>query len=134
MTESGQPAPVYRVSTSVTVTVRDTTKVAELLAAAVSAGANIVNYVQFDISDRSALESEARSQAISDAQDRAAQIASTLGLTVGEPQSIVEGSGIVPGPQFAGGGGGGLGAAGVPTISQGQLSVSMSVTITFAVQ
>jgi uncharacterized protein YggE len=132
--DGGAPTPAYRVSTSVTAIVRDTETVGELLAAAVSAGANIVNYLQFDIEDRSALESEARADAISDAQARAAEIASSLGLTVGEPIRVVEGVDAVPLTDIRGlGGGGGAGAAAVP-ISEGQLSVNMAVTITFAVQ
>jgi len=129
-----QPVPRYRVSTTVTVTVRDTDNVAELVSAAVAAGANIVNYVQFDISDRSALESEARNDAIADARSRADQIAATLGVTVGEPLRIVEGFNQYPMPEFFGGGGGAGAAGSVPPISQGQLSVSMAVTITYAVQ
>jgi hypothetical protein len=131
--ESGQPAPVYRVSTSVTVTVRSTENVGELLASSISAGANRVDYMQFDIADRSELEAEARDLAVADAQERAAQLAATLGLTVGEPLNVVENSNLYsPVSQFGGGGGGDMGSA-VPPISQGQLSVSMAVTITFAV-
>ena len=131
---SDQPAQVYRVSIGVTVTVRDPNKVAALLEAAVSAGANIVNYIQFDISDRAALESEARGKAVSDARDRAEQLASLLGLKVGEPLRVEEGS-IGYGPVQAGLGGGGGGAMmSVPPISQGTLTVNMSVTITFALE
>lgn len=132
--ESGEPAPVYRVSTSVTVTVRTTENVGELLASAISAGANRVDYMQFDISDRGTLEAEARDLAVADARERADQLAATLGLTVGEVVRVVENSDMFsPLPQFGGGGGGGDMGSAVPPISQGQLSVSMAVTITFAV-
>ena len=127
----GQPAPTYRVSIGVTVTVRNTGQVGELLAAAVSAGANMVNYLQFDIDDRAALESEARTLAVADAHDRAEQLAGQLGLAVGDPVRVVEGGGDY-GPPRPFGGGGGLGAAdAAPPISEGTLSVSMSVTITY---
>lgn len=131
--ESGQPAPVYRVSTSVTITIRSTENVGELLASSISAGANRVDYMQFDIADRGDLESEARDLAVADAQERAAQLATTLGLTVGDAVRVVENSDLYsPLSQFGGGGGGDMGSA-VPPISQGQLSVSMAVTITFEV-
>lgn len=131
--DNGQPAPVYRVSTSVTITIRSTENVGELLASSISAGANRVDYMQFDIADRGDLESEARDLAVADAQERAAQLATTLGLTVGDAVRVVENSDLYsPLSQFGGGGGGDMGSA-VPPISQGQLSVSMAVTITFEV-
>jgi uncharacterized protein YggE len=130
--QEGQP--VYRVSTTVSVTVRQTDKVGNLLAAAVNAGANTVNYIQFSIEDRTALESQARKLAVADARSRAEELAGLLGLTLGEPLQVSEGSSSTP-PVY-GLGGGGVYAASVaapPPISQGTLSVDMSVTITFAV-
>lgn len=132
--ESGQPRPNYRVSTTVTATVRDTQNVAELISQAVAAGANIVNYIQFDLADRSALEAEARDSAVADARARADQLAATLGLTVGEPIRVVEGSDQYAQPMYSGGAGGGMVAASAPPVSGGSLSVSMAVTITYAVQ
>jgi uncharacterized protein YggE len=126
-----QQEPSYNVSIGVTVTVRDPNKVGDLLSAAVAAGANMVNYIQFDIANRTALESQARSIAVDDAKSRAAELAKLLGLTVGEPLNVVESGGYAPGPMYAGGGGGAAAVA-VPPISQGQLSVNVSVTITFA--
>ena len=129
----GAPAPVYHVSTYVEVTVRDTGEIGSLIAAAVEAGANAVNNVRFDLADRAALESEARLAALDDARARAQQIADALGLTLGDVIEVVEGGGLYPGP-VAYGRGGGLEAASVPPISEGALSVSISLTVTFAVQ
>jgi len=128
---TSQQEPSYSVSIGVTVTVRDPNKVGDLLSAAVAAGANVVNYIQFDIANRTALESQARSMAVDDARSRANELAKLLGLTVGDAVNVVESGGYAPGPMYAGGGGGGAAVA-VPPISQGQLSVNMSVTITFA--
>lgn len=126
-----QPAPLYRVTVSVTVTVRETAKVGDLLAAAVEAGANMVNYIQFDIENRAALEAEARDLAVADAKARAELLAKAFGLAVGEPLTITEGSGsYVP---FVGlGGGGGMGRVEAAPISEGTLRVDMQVTVTFA--
>ena len=130
---NGTPAaPSYNVSMGLTITVRDTQKVGDLLAKAVSAGANMVNYIQFDIADRAALQSQARSQAVDDARSRAAELAGLLGLQVGEALSVTETSDYYT-PTGGMGGGGGVAMAQVaPPISGGTLSVSMSVTITFA--
>ncbi len=124
--------PQYRVSVGVTVTVRQTETVGQLLATAVQAGANMVNYLQFDIEDRAGLEAEARNLAVSDAQSRAGLLAAALGLSVGEPLTITEG-GNVYNPIGLGGGGGTAYADAAP-ISQGTLRVDMQVTITFALQ
>lgn len=128
-----QPGPAYRVSIGVNITVRETARVADLLAAAVSAGANMVNYIQFNIADRSALEAEARDLAVADAYARAGQLAGTLGLSVGEPLRVVENADLYGQPVGLGGGGAGA-ALEAPPISQGTLSVSLSVTITFALE
>ncbi len=126
-----QAEPLYRVSVSVTVTVRETAKVGELLATAVEAGANMVNYIQFDIADRAALEAEARDLAVTDAQTRAELLAKAFGLAVGEPLTITEGSGYA-GPVIGLGGGGGMARVEAAPISEGTLRVDMQVTITFA--
>lgn len=127
--QSASNERVYRVSTSVTITVRQVDRVSDLLATAVDAGANIVNYIRFDIENRDELQAEARGLAVEDAQARAAHLAGLMGLGVGESLTIVE-SGDTYGP--VGRGGGGMGFADSAAISEGQLSVNMSVTITFA--
>lgn len=129
MGQEGQPN--YRVSTSVVLTVRDAARVGDVLAAAVNAGANIVNYIQFDIEDRTALLDEARSLAVQDARARAEHLAALLGMAVGEPVTVTENGDFYGGVPFRGGGAGGAGADMVPPISQGQLSINMSVTITY---
>ena len=84
-----------------------------------------------DIEDRAALQAEARESAVQDAQARAEHLAGLLGMAVGEPLEIIEG-GDFYGPMSIGTGGGGMGFADAAPISQGQLSVNMQVTITFA--
>ncbi len=130
--ESGVAGAQYRVSTSVVVVIRDTSRVGELLALAVNSGANMVNYTEFNIEDQAGLQAEARQLAVADAQDRAAQLASILGMTVGEPLNVVEGSDVYGAMRGLGGGGGMVEMSAAPPISEGQLSVNMAVTITFA--
>jgi uncharacterized protein YggE len=128
----GRGEPTYRVSSSVNVRVRDTAQVGALIASAVDAGANIVNFVEFNIADRAALESDARELAITDARARADEIAAALGLAVGEPLRVVEGSQYgVPYENYGRGGAGGGSAA---PVEEGVLSVHMAITITYAVQ
>jgi uncharacterized protein YggE len=124
--------PQYRVSTSITITIRDTEQVSNLIALAVESGANIVNYIEFNIEDRATLQSDARGKAVENAQDRAAELAGLLGMAVGDALSVTENSDYYAPMGLGGGGGGGFAAEAAPPISQGQLSVNMSVTITFA--
>jgi len=130
-----RPEPIYRVSMGVNITVRETSRVGVLLSTAVKAGANLVNYVNFDIDDRAPLQSDARSSAVADARDRAQQLADILGLTVGEPLKVIEEAQTYFGLEARGMGGGGAGASALnDAIREGQLGVSIAVTITFALQ
>lgn len=126
-----QPPANYHVTNVINVTVRDVTQIGNLLATAVSAGANIVNNISFDISDRSALQTEARTAAFADATVRANEIAGLIGGTVGEVISVQEGdSGYYPFASSERAQGGGAGN--VP-IAGGTLSVNVTLTVTFAI-
>lgn len=125
--------PTFRISHSLYVVLHDTTKVGEVLGAVINAGATTVNYVNFDIADRGALEADARIDALADARDRAQQLADQLGVTLGEVISVVEysNSGYYPTYDMAGGAGGG---AGNPPITAGNLSVGIQLEVTFSLQ
>lgn len=126
---------LYHVATTVQITVRDTSQVGELLTVSIDAGANVVNNVQYDIDDRAALEADARAAAVEDARDRAAQLANLLGVTLGEVLQVNEGAPSFPGPFGAGGGYRvAMDTASAPPVSEGTLSVSVSLTVTFAIQ
>jgi uncharacterized protein YggE len=103
----------------------------EVVGAALDAGANEVTNLSFTFQDSQELESEARKMAAQNAQDKANELAAALGVSVGPPIQIQE-TGATPRPetvqaQAALGGGG-------PTISPGQLSVTVQVSVTFRLQ
>jgi len=112
-----------------TVIVRDTEQVDEILTAVIEAGTNVVNGVSFDIADRTALQGTARVDALDDARERAQQVANHLGVTLGDVISVNE--------NMSGGGfpiaESGLDRANV-SISRGTLNVNMSMTVTYAIQ
>lgn len=119
----------YRISNVMTIIIRDTEQVDEILTAVIEAGANVVNGVSFDIADRAGLQSEARVSALDDARERAQQVADHLGVTLGEVVSVnenMDGGGFA----FADAG---LGGANV-SISGGSLSVNVSMTVIYAIQ
>lgn len=131
MSPDGQQPQAYRVSNGVTIIVRQVDQVSTILAAAVNAGANMVNYIQFDIEDRTPMQDTARANAVENAQARAEHLAGLMGLAVGEPLEIVENNDVYSPVGMGGGGGAGYAANAVP-ISEGQLSVNMAVTVTYA--
>jgi len=128
----GQAAPIYHVSNQVNVTVRDTSKVGDVLDQAVSAGANSIYGVTFEVSDTTQLEAAAREKAIADAKARAASLAQLSGVSVGEVLAISEVVGG-PGPIYVERVAMGLGGGGTP-IEPGELQVSLSVQVSYAIQ
>jgi len=121
----------YRVSNMVSVTMRDTAKLGDVLDQAVGAGANAVYGVSFEVSDTSRLEAVAREKAIADARSRAESLARLTGVSLGDVQEVSEVIGG-SGPIYARSSMEGLGA-GTP-IQPGELEISLSVQVTYAVQ
>lgn len=80
----------YTVTNSITVTVRNIDKVGEIVDAGVAAGANISGNVQFSISDSTAYYEQALSAAIQNAKSKGGAVAKSIGVTIGNPTSIIE--------------------------------------------
>lgn len=125
----------YVVDNSVYVTVREIDELGDLLDATLSAGANSVNSIQFDVEDKSAAMKEARDAAVKDAAQQAEELATAAGLSLGALQRIDFYSSTPP-EVFGGygkGGGGGAEAAAVP-IQTGQLTVTATVSVSYEVR
>lgn len=117
----------YNIWHNYNVTVRDPESVGAVINAAVAAGANNIGGVTFTIADPSALERDARADAIADARERAEHLAELMGVTLGEPVSVVEGyQGYMPMVRQAAYD---MGSGGIAT---GELAVSVNVTVTFS--
>ncbi len=125
----------YNVSNVVNVTVDDIDKLGAVLAAVTDAGANSIHGVNFGVKDNAALEQRARAAAMADAQERAESLAKLAGVKLGEVLSIsmMQGGGY-PIPMMGGGRMAMAEAASAPGISPGQLSVSVQVNVTYAIQ
>ncbi len=124
-------ALTYHVNNQVDVTVRDVSKLGDILDKVVAAGANNIYGVNFSVDDTTKLEADARATAIADAKARAASLAQLAGVQLGEVVSISEVIGS-NGPVYANmtakmGGGG-------TPILPGELNVAMSVQVTFAIK
>ncbi len=90
----------YIVDNSVFVTVRDITKVGDVLDATVKAGANSISGIQFDVADKTAALSDAREAAVNDAKVKAEELASAAGVSLGEVQTISEYTSGGPQPMY----------------------------------
>jgi uncharacterized protein YggE len=132
--QTGKPgSTTYIVDNTVYVTVHQLDKLGALLDATVQAGANSVNNIQFDVADKSAAIQQARDQAVKDAQTQAQGLASASGVTLGNVQTISFTNNIPqPVTDVYGKGGGGLAAApaSVP-INTGQLTLTVTVDMTY---
>ena len=120
----------YAVDNSVYVTVRDLSKIGNLLDAVVKSGANTINGITFDIQDKDAANAQARDLAIEKAKSEAQAIAKTAGVTLGEIQNISTSTAGTAVASYDVKGLGGGNSANVP-VSAGQLQISVDANITY---
>ena len=125
----------YRTEHILTITVRDTSKVNDVVSESVDAGANRIEDISFTVDDPSKLGATAREKAVVNAKQKAEAIASSFGASLGQVISVEETAGGDNTPiytKMAPEGGGGMGAG--SSISPGQLSVRVSVTVNYALK
>ena len=123
----------YTVDNTVYVTVRDLSKLGSLLNAAVSAGANTINSITFDVADKTSAQTQARQKAMDNASALAGELAQTAKVTLGDIQSITYTDNTFSPYYGMGGGGASAPNASVP-IQPGQTQISVSVSITYAIK
>jgi uncharacterized protein YggE len=122
----------YQANNSVEVTLRDPRRVADVLEAALAAGANQAGDVRFAFRDDAPLRRQALDQALRSARGDAEAIAQTAGLRLGALQSVaVEPAGA---PIAAEGAPPHLPAAQGPPVQPGQLAVVARVRMVYQLQ
>jgi uncharacterized protein YggE len=126
-----EPAPVYRVSNMVTVTVRDLESVGDVLDAVIEAGANNIWGISFALDDPTTAQAEARSKAMEDALARAEALAELGGVELGPVMSISEVVGATPVPLAAMSE---RAVAGAGPISPGELEISYQVQVSYFIE
>ena len=122
----------YETSQTITVTMRDAQLLESVLQVAGDNGITSIGDVQLTIEDTSALEAEARQEALAEAYEQASAIASAMGATLGKPVSYYEST-----------------SGGYPmyyaeesmmadkstlSIPEGENEVSMTVSVTYAIE
>lgn len=128
--ENKRQVTSYRVSNTVMVTIRDTSKVGDILSRAVAAGSNQINGPSFSISEPGKYLNEARKKAVENAMEKARAYSAAAGMKLGEVLEISEPG--VPAPAFGGGMSRSL-AANVP-METGEERLEANVYLTIALK
>ncbi len=124
----------YSVDNTVYVTVRDINKLGDLLDTIVRAGANTVNSIQFDVANKDDALKGARADAVKDAVAKAQELADVSGVKLGDLQSVsFFDNQPIPFADGKGGGGAAVQAAAVP-IQTGQLTFTVTVSMTYEIK
>jgi len=126
----GQSVTGYQADDQIQATIRDLSKVGNVIDAAVSAGANMASGVTFQLSEQNQGQSQALARAIENAKVKADAMAAAAGAAVGEVVTISEATATTPGPypMYAGAEDA---VAGTP-IQPPTLETQVSVTVTWA--
>lgn len=115
----------YKVNQTVQITIRNIDLTGEVLQSSLDAGANTVSDLTFVIDDSESYIAEARQMAIENAEIKAQEIASQLGVELGDIESYSESS---YGVMRAAGGGESI------SIDAGTSEVSVSVYLTYSLK
>lgn len=134
---NGQPIITgYQVNQSIEVKIRDLAKVSDILDGIVSAGANQVGGLSFEIDNPEELKNEARKKAIEDAKNKAKKLEREVGFNLGKIVNFSENTGGYPVPVYfeAKDARDGMSGIGGPTIPAGENEIIVSVTLTYQIK
>ncbi|MGA3292142.1 MAG: SIMPL domain-containing protein [Candidatus Microgenomates bacterium] len=128
----------YQVSTEYEVTVRDFTKINDLLSTSTSAGANTIGSVTFDLSDnlKNQKLQEARDEAVTEAKTKATGLAKAAGITLGNIINVSEEtpSNVTPLMLPASGGGVTEKTVTPPSIQSGTTEIDVTVSLSYEIR
>jgi uncharacterized protein YggE len=126
----------YRVSNMVTVKIRDIDNVGAVIDAVAAAGGDLirVNNIAFSVDDPSEYYEEAREEAMADAKAKAEQLADLAGIELGKPTYISEGTIYAPVIYRDAGMVMPVEEAAPTQISPGELELTLSVQVAYAIE
>jgi len=124
----------YTVTQTVSVKVRDFSKIGDVFSGVIENGANSLSQLSFTIDDPTSVENQARDEAITKAREKAKLVAKAGGFRVGRLISIEEG--YIPLYDYGLGGGvtKAESAPSTPTIEPGSQEVTVNVTLRYEIQ
>lgn len=127
----------YTITQTVQVKARDFTKVGDILSGVVLQGVNNVSQLSFQIDDQSAVQEQAREQAIQKAKARAKKVADAAGFRLGRLLSVDEGYTpyrVYNSMDYSASGSVSLEKApAVPTVEPGSQEITVDVTLRYEI-
>ena len=135
-TQSSPRIVGYDVMQTIEVKVRDTAKAGDVLASLGGLGVQNINGPEFVVDDETAVQNEARAEAIEEARTKAKELAGDLNVRLGKIVSFSEG----PTGNFYGYGGEAnmdmrmVGAQSAPTLPVGESETEITVMITYEIR
>lgn len=125
----------YTSSASLQVKVRNLDNINSVIDAATSNGANQISGVNFDVSDKTKVEDEARQKAVDEAKNKAQAAAKIAGFKLGRIINYSENSQGNPRPIAFSAAIADKAAGGTPTqVEPGSSEISISVTLSYEIQ
>jgi uncharacterized protein len=129
-----QTGITYMVDNTVYVTMRDLSKLGNLLDSTVSSGANNINSIQFDVADKTEALSQARLAAVADAKKQADELTKANNVALGQVETISYYDSTVPVTvQYAKADALAAPAASVP-VQAGSMQITTTVTIVYGLK
>lgn len=125
----------YTASQGLTVTIRDEALVSSVLAIAGEKEVAYIGDVRTSIEDTTALKAEARAEALREAYTEAAAIASAMGASLGRVVSYYESEGSYPYYYAERSMSAGMGGdSAMPELPEGESDVTVTVSVTYAIE
>jgi uncharacterized protein len=127
----------YNLTQDIQVKIRDLNKVDDVLDGGITAGANQVGQLTFDIDDPSALKAQARDKAFTAAKEKAQEMSKAAGVSLGRVITFSEDSGIQP-PVFANYTMKAMDSMGAavpaPSIEPGSKEMDLTISVTYEIE
>jgi len=124
----------YTLANGIVVTIRNLDQAGDAIDDSLAAGATTLDGVSFRVSDPAKAESQARTDAMTEAKGNADTLAKAAGVSIAGVATISEVSTPVPQPVFYGAYGANLNAAGVATpVQPGTTDVTITVTVSYLI-
>jgi uncharacterized protein YggE len=129
-----QTGVIYVVNNVVYVTIRDLSKLGDLLDSTVSSGANNINSIEFDVADKTGALTQARQAAVAEARKQADELTKATNVGLGAVQSISYNDTTAPITiQYAKAAVAAAPAPSVP-VQAGSMEISTTVTIVYGLK